>query len=117
MSLHPWARAAYGKASTTMPEPLDHTQRQAARSHPDIPLIIRAGPGSGKTRVLEERIVLLTLHMRALGERRRRIKVLCFTRNATREIERRVAARFAGVLPPEVEARTFHAFVAPCGAL
>lgn len=93
-----------------MPEPLDQAQRQAARSHPDTPLVIRAGPGSGKTRVLEERITLLTLHMRALGERRRRIKVLCFTRNATREIETFVAARFADVLPPEVEAQTFHAF-------
>lgn len=93
-----------------MSELLDHPQRQAARSHPDIPLVIRAGPGSGKTRVLEERIALLTLHLRALSERGRRVKVLCFTRNATREIKERVAARFDGVLPPEVDAQTFHAF-------
>lgn len=93
-----------------MPDHLDHAQRQAARSHPDVPLVIRAGPGSGKTRVLEERIALLTLHLRALGERHRRIKVLCFTRNATREIKERVADRFAGALPPEVDAQTFHAF-------
>ena len=45
----------------------DQNQRAAAHAHPDRPLVVIAGPGSGETRLLPKRIALLLAYQRAGG--------------------------------------------------
>ena len=91
-----------------MPLPaLDHlndSQRQAA-THVDGPLLVLAGPGSGKTRVVTHRIA----HLIAQGIPARQIVALSFTNKAADEMRRRVAEL---VGPQAVEMGTFHRFAA-----
>ena len=91
-----------------MPLPtLDHlndSQRQAA-THVDGPLLVLAGPGSGKTRVVTHRIA----HLIAQGIPARQIVALSFTNKAADEMRRRVSEL---VGPQAVEMGTFHRFAA-----
>jgi DNA helicase II / ATP-dependent DNA helicase PcrA len=94
-----------------LPIPLHHlteelTEAQlAAVRHIDGPLLILAGPGSGKTRVVTHRIA----HLLERGIPARQILALTFTNKAADEMKRRV-----GQLAPmaAVWMSTFHRFCA-----
>jgi DNA helicase-2/ATP-dependent DNA helicase PcrA len=83
---------------------LNDAQRQAA-THVEGPLLVLAGPGSGKTRVVTHRIA----HLISVGIPAERIVALTFTNKAADEMRRRVTAL---VGPQAVEMGTFHRFAA-----
>ena len=83
---------------------LNQAQQQAA-AHVDGPLLVVAGPGSGKTRVVTHRIA----HMIASGVRPESIVALTFTNKAADEMRQRVTQL---VGPQPVEMGTFHRFSA-----
>jgi len=83
---------------------LNEAQRVAAM-HVEGPLLVLAGPGSGKTRVVTSRIANLI----AVGVAASEIVALTFTNKAADEMRRRVAEL---VGPQPVEMGTFHRFAA-----
>ncbi|TWT51317.1 ATP-dependent DNA helicase PcrA [Rubripirellula amarantea] len=83
---------------------LTDAQREAV-THVDGPLLILAGPGSGKTRVVTHRIA----HMLANGVRPWQIAALTFTNKAAEEMRSRVDALAPG---QPVWMGTFHRFCA-----
>ncbi|HXF96025.1 MAG TPA: UvrD-helicase domain-containing protein, partial [Gemmatimonadales bacterium] len=87
--------------------PLNPAQR-AAVEHPGGPLLVLAGAGSGKTRVLTARIAHL---ITARGVRPERIFAVTFTNKAAGEMRARVAA-LLGADPGGLWIGTFHALSA-----
>ena len=85
-------------------EALNDAQRRAA-THVEGPLLVLAGPGSGKTRVVTHRIA----HLISAGIPPERIVALTFTNKAADEMRRRVTTL---VGPQPVEMGTFHRFAA-----
>ncbi len=83
---------------------LNPAQRQAA-THVEGPLLVLAGPGSGKTRVVTHRIA----HLISVGVPAHQIVALSFTNKAADEMRRRVTGL---VGPQPVEMGTFHRFAA-----
>jgi DNA helicase-2/ATP-dependent DNA helicase PcrA len=83
---------------------LNPAQRQAA-THVEGPLLVLAGPGSGKTRVVTHRIA----HLISAGVPPSRIVALSFTNKAADEMRRRVEEL---VGRQSVEMGTFHRFAA-----
>lgn len=83
---------------------LNDAQLRAA-THVEGPLLVLAGPGSGKTRVVTHRVA----HLIAAGVRPEQIVALTFTNKAADEMRRRVGAI---VGPQPVEMGTFHRFAA-----
>ncbi len=81
---------------------LNHSQRQAA-THVDGPMLVLAGPGSGKTRVITYRIA----HLLQQGIDASKILALTFTNKAADEMSRRVAELAPG---EQVWVSTFHRF-------
>ena len=86
---------------------LTDVQRQAV-DWEDGPLLVLAGPGSGKTRVLTCRIARL---LDSSPDRRFRILALTFTNKAANEMAARVTALVPG-LEGHANIGTFHAFCA-----
>ncbi|MEV4615986.1 ATP-dependent DNA helicase [Kitasatospora sp. NPDC049258] len=85
------------------PPALDQYQ-QAVVEHASGPLLVLAGPGTGKTTTLVEAVARRI----AAGTDPERILVLTFSRKAAMELRDRMTARVAGGLAPQ--ATTFHSF-------
>ena len=86
---------------------LDEHQRAIVEAGTDLKdTLVLAGPGSGKTRVLVERIVWLVLVERVPPEE---VLALCYGRLAADEIRSRLVARL-GALGRMVAVHTYHAF-------
>lgn len=66
---------------------LDEDQLAAVQYSGEKPLVINAGPGSGKTRVIIERVVYL---VKELGVHPSTVLVITFTRKATEELRERL---------------------------
>lgn len=90
--------------ATPLLDRLNDVQRAAA-AHVEGPLLVLAGPGSGKTRVVTHRVANLI----AVGVPPESIVALTFTNKAADEMRRRVADL---VGPQPVEMGTFHRFAA-----
>jgi superfamily I DNA/RNA helicase len=87
------------------PFPLDPSQATAARAEAG-PLLVGAGPGTGKTRTLTERLLFLVQEQGVAPEQ---ILALTFSRKATAEMAERLAARDP-VTARRIAVSTFHAF-------
>ncbi|MHC3391976.1 ATP-dependent helicase [Streptomyces lavendulocolor] len=85
------------------PPLLDASQR-AVVDHPGGPLLVLAGPGTGKTTTLVEAVAARI----ARGADPERILVLTFSRKAAVELRDRMTARIGGTRAPQ--ATTFHSY-------
>ncbi|MFD6422375.1 ATP-dependent helicase [Streptomyces sp. NPDC060198] len=85
------------------PPVLDAAQR-AVVDHPGGPLLVLAGPGTGKTTTLVESVAARV----AAGTEPARILVLTFSRKAAVELRDRMAARLGAARGPQ--ATTFHSY-------
>jgi len=93
--------------TATHPLPLNPAQREAVE-HPGGPLLVLAGAGSGKTRVLTARIahLITTLHIAP-----QRIFAVTFTNKAAGEMRTRIA-QLLGADPRGLWIGTFHSLSA-----
>ncbi|WP_371635656.1 UvrD-helicase domain-containing protein [Streptomyces zaomyceticus] len=98
---------AYRLVRTT-PAPMDPPQLDASQrevvDHTGGPLLVLAGPGTGKTTTLVESVAARMEN----GADPERLLVLTFSRKAAVELRDRMAARLGGRRPPQ--ATTFHSY-------
>ena len=85
---------------------LNSAQRTAV-THTGGPMLVVAGAGTGKTRVLEERIVRL---IRSGAAKPREIVAATYTRKAAGELRGRLQKRLTPAQARELRASTFHSF-------
>ena len=95
-------------ASSDILQSLNPRQCEAAQ-HDDGPLLILAGPGSGKTRVVAHRIAYL---IRERGVHPRRILAVTFTNKAAREMRDRIFGLVGEEAGQDLTLGTFHAVCA-----
>jgi len=81
-------------------------QQSAAVAHVEGPMLVLAGAGSGKTRVIVEKIAHL---IRSGRYPARRIAAITFTNKSAREMRERVAKRIKGDAADGLTVCTFHA--------
>lgn len=75
------------------------------------PLLVLAGAGSGKTRVITQKIVCLLEQMQSRYDMaNKRVLAVTFTNKAAREMKQRVANLLSGTLPRSLLISTFHTF-------
>ena len=94
--------------TTRLLDQLNTAQRKAVE-HIDGPLLIVAGPGSGKTRVIVHRIAYL---VNTVGIGPGRICAVTFTNRAARQLKDRLGDLLGPDRGARVVAGTFHAFCA-----
>jgi len=80
-------------------------RQQEAVNHLDSPLLVLAGAGSGKTRVITKKIVHLIENAQIAP---RHITAVTFTNKAAREMKNRVKQEFEGQSPKGLKISTFH---------
>ncbi|XP_065034700.1 ATP-dependent DNA helicase SRS2-like protein At4g25120 isoform X1 [Musa acuminata AAA Group] len=85
---------------------LNHAQREAACSDVSVPLMIVAGPGSGKTSTMVGRV--LTLLKEGIGPSN--ILAMTFTTAAASEMRDRIRAVAGKEVATDLEISTFHSF-------
>ena len=79
--------------------------QQAAEAYVDGPLLVLAGAGSGKTKVITEKIAHL-IHSKAFPPEQ--IAAITFTNKAAREMRERVGKRISKTAAEAVTVTTFH---------
>jgi superfamily I DNA/RNA helicase/RecB family exonuclease len=87
-------------------EPALDVAQRAVVAHPGGPLLVLAGPGTGKTTTLVEAVVD---RIAGRGVHPERVLVLTFSRRAAAELRERITARLARTTR-EPLARTFHSY-------
>ncbi|MGY1701066.1 ATP-dependent helicase [Geodermatophilus sp. SYSU D00766] len=100
----PVYRLVHPTATPAPPPRLDPTQ-QAVVDHPGGPLLVLAGPGTGKTTTIVEAVAARIER----GVDPEQVLVLTFSRRAAAELRDRVTARVARTIR-EPLARTFHSY-------
>lgn len=104
------ARVGLRRAATAVTVPELDADQQRVVDHTSGPLLVLAGPGTGKTTTLVEAVVArLRAHDPAGVESRRTPLVLTFSRRAAAELRERITARL-GRSTATPMAMTFHYF-------
>ncbi len=93
------------RPATTSAPALDADQRRVVE-HPGGPVLVLAGPGTGKTTTLVEAVVH---RVRERGLAPEQVLVLTFSRRAAQELRERVGARLGGTSRGAL-AMTFHSY-------
>lgn len=87
-------------------ENLNEKQKEAVM-HKEGPLLVIAGPGTGKTKVITHRISYLILHYDVKPEK---ILAITFTKKAAQEMSERISKQIDNTISSKVKIFNFHAF-------